>query len=493
MERRFMKKYNDFAGDVFACVLQHGPENIDLILQLINSDVNQLYTAIWKDLYQIIVKYFRLTGQIISQEDFIDSINNSSTIVDDKRKKYFLLFDSLRIRPVQDGKFKFYMQQLIDFVTQQKCQKMLANAQQASRGGLTIASKTYEGYSGVRKILFENLNDIDRLIADYSPEGDANQESDGVLDEYRKLQERDDYISTGFSEIDKCTGGLYPGELWLWVGYAAEGKTFSCINIGHHAAYIQQKNVVFFTSETVRSVVRRRLISRHAKHLTGNGLNLTAWKKGELSSKAYEVLQKTLKDMKNGSEYGKFYIIQMPANADTDFVAAALTRCQALFKVDLCILDSIHLLKPKKIRQSEYSELGDMLIDIKKTIVSHNNGRGVPLISPWHTNRTAWENAKERGVYTKSALAKSSEAERCADVIVTILREDELRDQLRGSIIKSRDGEELSEFYLTYDFSQGYIGDSPVSNFDTVDLLGDLNSLGTGSDKNCLSKELPAN
>lgn len=488
-----MKKYDEYVGDVFACVLQHGSENNDLILQLVNSDVNQLYTGIWNDLYQIIVKYFRLTGQIISQEDFIDSINNSSAIVDDKHKKYVLLFDSLIIRPIQEGKFKFYMQQLIDFVTRQKCQKMLANAQQASRGPLKMGGKTYEGYSGVRKILFENLNDIDRLIADYSPEGDANQESDEVLDEYRRMQKSDDYISTGFSEIDKCTGGLYPGELWLWVGYAAEGKTFSCINIGHHAAYIQRKNVVFFTSETVRSVVRRRLISRQARHLTGNGLNLTAWKKGELTNESEEVLRKTLKDMKNGSGYGRFHIVQMPANADTDFVAAALTRCHALFKVDLCILDSIHLLKPKKIRQSEYSELGDMLIDIKKIIVSHNNGRGVPLISPWHTNQTAWENAKEGGGYTKSALAKSSEAERCADVIVTILREDELNDQLRGSIIKSRDGQELSEFYLICDFSQGYVGDSLVSNFDTVDLMGDLNSLGIGSDKNCLSKEIPAN
>ncbi len=470
-----MKKYDDYVYDVFACVLQHGSENIDLILQLINSDVNQLYSGIWRDIYQIFVKYFRLTGNIIGQEEFIDTINNSSTVAGDKRKKYILLFDNLKNRLVKDGIFKFYMQQLIDFVMQQKCQKMLANAQQVLRGRLKIGRKTYKGYPGVRKILFENINDIDRLMAEYSPEGDVNRESDEVLNEYQGLKERDDNISTGFSDVDKCTGGLYPGELWLWVGYAAEGKTFSCINIGHHAAYIQRKNVLFLTNETVRGVVRRRLISRHARQLTGNGINLTDWKKGELTSESYEVLQKTLKDMNGGTEYGVFQILQMPANADTDFVAAALTRCQALFNVDLCILDSIHLLKPKKNRQSEYSELGDMLIDIKKITVSHNSGRGVPLISPWHTNRAAWEYAKERGVYTKSALAKSSEAERCADVIVTILREAELNDQLRGSIIKSRDGEELSEFYLRYDFSQGYIGDSQIGNAISFDFSQVLN------------------
>jgi len=112
-----------------------------------------------------------------------------------------------------------------------------------------------------------------------------------------------------------------------------------------------------------------------------------------------------------------------------------------------------------------------MLIEINKIIVSHNDGRGIPLISPWHTNRTAWEKAKENGVYSKSALARSGEAERCADVIVTILREDGFNNQLRGSIIKSRDGEELQEFYLKYDFSQGYVGDSLAAEVDPEDIF----------------------
>ncbi len=470
-----MKKYENYVCDVFACVLQHGSENINLILQLINSDVNQLYSGIWRDIYQIFVKYFRLTGKIIGQEEFVDTINNSSTIADSKRKKYILLFDNLKNRPVKEGIFKFYMEQLIDFVSHQKCQKMLSNAQQISRGRLKIGRKTYQGYPGVRKILFEKIHDIDRLVAEYSPEGDVNREADEVLNEYENLKEKNNNIPTGFSEIDKCTGGLYPGELWLWVGYTAEGKTFSCINIGHHVAYVQKKNVLFLTSETVRSVVRRRLISRHARQFAGNGINLTHWKKGELTKEPHEVLQQTLKDMEDRSkEYGAFHILQLPANADTDFVAAALTRCQALFNVDLCILDSIHLLKPKKTRQSSYAEFDDMLIEINKIIVSHNDGRGVPLISPWHTNRAAWEKAKENGVYSKSALARSGEAERCADVIVTILREDGFNDQLRGSIIKSRDGEELQEFYLKYDFSQGYIGDSPVVNEEPIDLFAGL-------------------
>ena len=95
----------------------------------------------------------------------------------------------------------------------------------------------------------------------------------------------------------------------------------------------------------------------------------------------------------------------------------------------------------------------------------------MPLISPWHTNRQGWEEAQKSGIYTKSALAKSSEAERQADVILTILRQDSYGDELRGSILKNRDGEELSEFYLQVDFNQGYIGDSIIQASDDIDFL----------------------
>jgi hypothetical protein len=152
----------------------------------------------------------------------------------------------------------------------------------------------------------------------------------------------------------------------------------------------QRENVLFLTCEMIRSVVRRRIISRHARELYKVGINLTSWKKGELKPESLKVLQDTLNDMETRKgEYGRFELLQMPSGATTDFVSASLASYQASFNIDLCILDSIHLLQPKKTRQSSYAELDDMLIDIKSIIVSHNNGKGVPLISPWHVNRSS--------------------------------------------------------------------------------------------------------
>jgi hypothetical protein len=110
-----------------------------------------------------------------------------------------------------------------------------------------------------------------------------------------------------------------------------------------------------------------------------------------------------------------------------------------------------------------------MITEVKKICVSHNKGKGVPLISPWHTNRTSWERAKESGQYTLSSLAKTAEAERCADVILTIIKQNTGRDELKASLIKNRDGEILDEFYLEYDFSICYVGDSQIDKVGCLD------------------------
>jgi replicative DNA helicase len=475
---------NPHAADVFACVLQHGSKDPEIIFQFITFDADQMVEGIWFNLYRTIDRYFKLTGKIISEDEFAKIIDDSQ-LPEEEQENYIKLFSGLSKRKVKSDAFKFYIDRLKNKVMFDKSYAMLGKANQALASGLTVGQKNYKGYSGMRQYLTETMYDIDSLVTEYSPEGEVNEETDEALNEYANMKEGGVYISTGFSEVDKCTGGLFPGELWLWVGYTGEGKTFSCINIGHNAAYVQRKNVLYLTSETVRNVVIRRLISRHAKHLFGSGIDLTAWKTGKLPDESAEIMRKTSKDMKETkNEYGAFYVIQMPGNATTDYVAAALTRCQAKFNVDLCILDSINLLSPKKHRQSEYSEVGDMLNEIKKIIVSHNNGRGVPLISPWHTNRASWDSAKKDGYYTKSALAKTGEAERSADVIVTILHQNSIKNELKGSIIKSRDGQELEEFYLNFDFSQGYIGDSLANHAATMDLLGDLGKLDIGSDKN---------
>jgi replicative DNA helicase len=470
-----MKNYNDRCSDVLSCVLQHGSLEPQNIVHLIELEKGVIFKGVWSFIYKVIINYFRLTESIIGLEEFVDLIESAQTISQEQRLEYEELFASLLARPVKADSFRFYCRQLVEDIMQSRSSNMLDEAKRALNGKVSTELETLAGYEKMRRVLLKGMFDLDRLVSESTFDGNVRDEMSDVLKEYANLGKQKGVVSTGFSVIDKKIGGLYPGELWLLVGYAGDGKTFSCVNIGHNAAFVEGKNVVFFTSETIRSVVRRRLIARHAKDLNNIGIDLTAWKKGALTPEADELMRETLADMADQKkEYGVFELVQLPANATTDYIAAALSQYQVRFEIDLCILDSIHLLKPKKNRQYAYAELDDMLVDLKKIIVTHNNGKGVPFISPWHSNRQGWKEARENGIYTKSALAKSSEAERQADVILAILRQDISPEELRGSILKNRDGEEMPEFYLKYDFNKGYIGDNPDMVGETIDLMAGL-------------------
>jgi hypothetical protein len=463
-----MKAYDDRCKDLFSCVLQNGASNLRMVPDFLILGTKGLFNDIWGDLFRIIAEYFKITeGGVIGSDEFMDFIDSAGDLSDEKRSAYEATFAELLDRHVNPSAFRYYVTRLLDLFKFSQGSKILSNAQVVLQSQLTIGKKTYEGYEGMRDIVLKGIYDIDRVTVPTVTDGNVMEEAQKIMEEYASLKCCQDNAATGFTRIDKCTGGMHPGELWLWIGFTGEGKTFSCINIAYHVAFKQRKNVLFLTSETVRSVVRRRLISRHARELYKEGINLTAWKKGELDPESLKRLQDTLNDMETRKgEYGRFELLQMPSGATTDFVSASLASYQSSFNIDLCILDSIHLLQPKKPRQSSYAELDDMLIDIKSIIVSHNSGKGIPLISPWHVNRSSWEKAKEDGRYTKSSLAKTSEAERQADVIVSILKEENGWRELKGAIIKNRDGEELEEFSLACDLSHGFIGNQVKTNLE---------------------------
>lgn len=451
-----MKSYDERCMDVFSCLVQHGPLDEVIIYDFLDLGHKKVFNGIWQDLYLIITGYHKLTGRLIGHYEFRDSIASAKEIRENWKNDVLNVYDRLSAHQIGAGSFKYHAHKLVDLYKTHHGSKVLAESDKV------LAS---QGYEGMRELLLKGLYDIDRVSVPTFTEGNVMDEADDIMKEYSKIQSDRDHAKTGLTEIDKRTGGFYPGELWLWAGYSGDGKTFSCVNIAYDIAYKQKRNVVFFTTETVRSVVRRRLVARHARELTGKGLDLTKWKKGELSDEDNERLQHALNDMRaNEVEYGVFELQQLPADATTDYVAVVLARCQDRFDIDLCILDSIHLLRSKKQRQSSYAELDDTLIDIKKLIVAHNNGKGVPLLSPWHVNRASWEKAREDGRYTKASLAKTGEAERQADVIVSIFKEENGSRDLKGAILKNRDGEELEEFYLQYNFNQGYIGNRKLFN-----------------------------
>ena len=228
-----MSNINDCIADMYACVLQHGQNDTDMIFHFCSLDAENFFEGEWLNLYHIIVKYFRLTHKLIRAEEFSKFIHKSN-LTQEEQNFYNDLFDKLIRRQVNGDAFNFYVEQFKEKFIYDKSYVMLCKANKALSSELTHSKKAYKGYQGMRQYLLETMYDIDRLFAEYSPEGSVADDIDLVIEEYHNLKKSNHYVSTGFSALDKCTGGLFPGELWLLAGYAGEGKTSSAINIGHN-------------------------------------------------------------------------------------------------------------------------------------------------------------------------------------------------------------------------------------------------------------------
>jgi len=79
---------------------------------------------------------------------------------------------------------------------------------------------------------------------------------------------------------------------------------------------------------------------------------------------------------------------------------------------------------------------------------------GIRVVSAFQTNRAGHEFASEHHYYKISSLAELNEAERSADVIITLFlgEDDELRssNQIRMQWLKNRDGELNTTTWMAY-------------------------------------------
>jgi hypothetical protein len=237
-----------------------------------------------------------------------------------------------------------------------------------------------------------------------------------------------------------------------------------------HAAVIQRKNVFYATSETTRDMTRRRIYSRHSRldqfGLVG-GLDSKALKQGTLPEGEERVLRAVTEDLAQGTKtgrYGHLYVAQVPPDARLSYVVSAARRVAVQWQIDLIVIDYLALLKPDRRRDSTVQEYADMMKSAKMFATSFDDGKGVPVVSPWAVNQPSYKLARERREYTLANLAETSEAEKSPDILLYLLDDQDEPGKLRSAFLKNRDGAVPPQFMLEVDYRTSYM-DHPKAQF----------------------------
>lgn len=384
-----------------------------------------------RNIFKFLCRYYDKTSDVMP-EKFLSSIMESIPDSDTgKTLLYEELYRQFSEEIPADHEFRYAITALKDERSLQLTGEAITSAFQVLQQGLTVGKADLKGHRDARQYLYGELGRIDKLNnAEQAPEGFLEHEKDNALQDYAERKagkELGQGIETGIGVIDRASGGFQPGEMILVCAYTSEGKSMLSTQTAWHACYVQNKNVFFATSETIRPQVMRRIYARHSRLPKFNfpeGLNSAKIKNGNLSSAEEKVYTEVVEDIAETKTYGKMYIAQIPPRATLGFLEARLNRQGQEWNVDLVVVDYWALLKPDQKRQNQREELNDILKDGKSMAVGHADGRGVPIVSPWAMSQSAYKEALHSGLYTLANLAETSEAEKSQPLTSKVLTPD---------------------------------------------------------------------
>lgn len=265
-------------------------------------------------------------------------------------------------------------------------------------------------------------------------------------------------------EEAQCISVSAPDSLYITKDFVPTHNTTLLTQLAWDAVVEQGKNVVFFTTETLRDQVSRKVLARHSMHerfgLTAQGgINSYDIKNGTIPAALEGHYREVIADFTNNPDYGTFYIKQVPRGASLTYLEQSLASLHRKFPVDLVCMDYLALLAPERGRGSVREELASIMKDTKQVATSFGGGLGVPLVSPWQVSRAAREKAADVGKYTSASLSETAEATNTADIIVSIMApidNSERRVQSNVQVLKNRDGPTANDLAVQIDYGTSH-------------------------------------
>ncbi|NLO11399.1 MAG: replicative DNA helicase [Candidatus Cloacimonetes bacterium] len=216
-------------------------------------------------------------------------------------------------------------------------------------------------------------------------------------------------VSSGFSDLDKLTGGFRPGQFIIIAARPAMGKTSLALNIASNAAVNQAKKVGVFTMEMAADEVVMRMFASAAEVNMENML------------KGYGMNEEVLRRIMQASDVlstKQIYIDESGTNSPLDIRAKTRRLAAEVGGLDLILIDYLQLMtlpRDRENRQQEISEISRALKILAKDMK-------IPVIALSQLNR-GLENRDDKRPRLAD-LRESGAIEQDADLVMFIYRDD---------------------------------------------------------------------
>lgn len=215
-------------------------------------------------------------------------------------------------------------------------------------------------------------------------------------------------IPSGFTDLDRITGGLHDSEFVVLAARPSMGKTALATNIAEHVTIESNVPTLFVSLEMARLELAQRLLCSQGR-IDGN-----KFRNGFLSGSDRENL------VKASARLGKapLYIDDTPSRTLME-IAACARRLKRKHGLGLIVIDYLQLIQPDNARDPRQEQVARMARRLKQLARELK----VPVLCLAQLNRQA-EAGKEGHHPRLSHLRESGAIEQDADVVMFVHREE---------------------------------------------------------------------
>lgn len=220
--------------------------------------------------------------------------------------------------------------------------------------------------------------------------------------------------STGFTDLDKLTGGVNPGDLIVVAGRPSMGKTLLALNIAEHFSLgaDQPMPVVFFSLEMPGHSLVMRMLSSLSR------IDQTRIRNGNLKDNDWPRISSAMSMLSNC----KLFIDDSPMVTPTDIRSRVRRLKRKHPDLGLIVVDYLQLMSSGHNSENRTNEISE----ISRTLKLIAKEQQVPIIALSQLNRSLEQRQNKRPIM--SDLRESGAIEQDADQILFIYR-DEVYDE----------------------------------------------------------------
>lgn len=240
---------------------------------------------------------------------------------------------------------------------------------------------------------------------DVVPIGDVLFEAFQMID--RRMQGEATGVPTGFTDLDKLTGGLHDSELIILAARPSMGKTALATNIAEYVAVNAGLTTLFVSLEMSRLELMQRMLCSRGR------INGHKFRSGFLSGEDREQLMRAAGELSRG----RLFIDDSPSRTVTE-IAAVARRLKRREDLRLIVIDYLQLIEPdnpKDPRQEQVAKITRRLKTLARELK-------IPILCLAQLNRQT-EVVKDNRPRL-SHLRESGAIEQDADVVMFVHREE---------------------------------------------------------------------